>query len=92
MVRVKWVLENNSIFQNAPGGAPTRGSFETRDQGYGPPLAVIPLGVSADDDIRIARIDPAMQDAFRPLVLDGMAESWGSIDESLNTHLDPHAV
>jgi GNAT superfamily N-acetyltransferase len=29
-----------------------------------------------------------MQDAFRSLVLDGMAERWGSFDESLNTDLD----
>jgi GNAT superfamily N-acetyltransferase len=29
-----------------------------------------------------------MQEAFRLLVLDGMAERWGSVDESLNTDLD----
>ena len=29
-----------------------------------------------------------MQDAFRTLVLDGMAERWGAVDESLNTDLD----
>jgi len=29
-----------------------------------------------------------MQDAFRLLVLDGMAERWGSVDESLNADLD----
>ena len=33
-------------------------------------------------------VDHAMQDAFRLLVLDGMAERWGSVDESLNTDLD----
>lgn len=37
--------------------------------------------------IRIERFDPAMQDAFRTLVLDGMAERWGAVDESLNTDL-----
>ena len=36
----------------------------------------------------IARFDHAMQDAFRLLVLDGMAERWGSLDASLNTDLD----
>jgi ribosomal protein S18 acetylase RimI-like enzyme len=46
------------------------------------------LKVSAGDDIRIARFDRAMQDAFKWLVLDGMAERWGSVDESLNTDLD----
>jgi GNAT superfamily N-acetyltransferase len=45
-------------------------------------------GVSAEDDIRIVRFDHAMQDAFRLLVLDGMAERWVSVDESLNTDLD----
>jgi ribosomal protein S18 acetylase RimI-like enzyme len=29
-----------------------------------------------------------MQDAVRRLVLDGMAERWGVVDESLNTDLD----
>lgn len=29
-----------------------------------------------------------MQDAFRTLVLDGIAERWGAVDESLNTDLD----
>jgi GNAT superfamily N-acetyltransferase len=29
-----------------------------------------------------------MKEAFRLLVLDGMAERWGSVDESLNTDLD----
>ena len=81
------MLRNSSMSQT-PGGAPSRWCFDTRDQGYGPPLAVIPLGVNTDDDIRIARFDPAMQDAFRPPVLDAMAESWGLIDESLNTDLD----
>jgi GNAT superfamily N-acetyltransferase len=34
-----------------------------------------------------------MQEAFRVLVLDGMAERWGWVDESLNTdlnHIDSH--
>jgi len=44
--------------------------------------------VTAGDDIRIEHFDPAMQDAFRTLVLDGMAERWGAVDESLNTDLD----
>ena len=33
-----------------------------------------------------------MQDAFRDLVLDGMAERWGSVDESLNPDLDDIAT
>lgn len=37
--------------------------------------------------IRIEHFDPAMQDAFRTPVLDGMAERWGAVDESLNTDL-----
>jgi len=44
--------------------------------------------VSAGNDIRTARFDHGMQDAFRLLVLDGMTERWGSVDESLNTDLD----
>jgi GNAT superfamily N-acetyltransferase len=44
--------------------------------------------VSAEADIRIVRFDHAMQDQFRTLVLDGMAERWGSVDQSLNTDLD----
>jgi GNAT superfamily N-acetyltransferase len=44
--------------------------------------------VSGRDDIRIARFELAMQEAFRLLVLDGMAERWGSVDESLNPDLD----
>jgi hypothetical protein len=46
------------------------------------------LHVSAGGDIRIARFDHPMQDAFRLLVLDGMAERWGPVDESLNADLD----
>jgi hypothetical protein len=46
------------------------------------------LRVSAGNDLRIERFDPSMQDAFRALVLDGMAERWGAVDESLNTDLD----
>lgn len=44
--------------------------------------------MSAGEDIRIERFDPTRQDAFRTLVLDGMAERWGVVDESLNTDLD----
>ena len=33
-----------------------------------------------------------MQDAFSDLVLDGMAERWGSVDESLNPDLDDIAT
>ncbi len=44
--------------------------------------------MSAGNDLRIERFDPSMQDAFRALVLDGMAERWGAVDESLNTDLD----
>jgi len=44
--------------------------------------------VGAGGDIRIAHFDRAMQDAFRWLVLDGMAERWGSVDDSLNPDLD----
>jgi GNAT superfamily N-acetyltransferase len=48
--------------------------------------------VSAGNDIRIERFDPAMQDAFRMLVLDGMAERWEAVDESLNPDLDAIAT
>jgi len=48
--------------------------------------------VSAEDEIRIERFDSAMQDAFRTLVLDGMAERWGAVDETLNTDLDDIAA
>ena len=44
--------------------------------------------VSLGDDIRIAHFDPEMQESFRLLVLDGMAERWGVVDESLNADLD----
>ena len=43
---------------------------------------------AAGTDIRIERFDPALQDAFRALVLDDMAERWGAVDESLNNDLD----
>jgi GNAT superfamily N-acetyltransferase len=33
--------------------------------------------------IRIDRFNPLMQDAFRSLVLDGMAQRWGSADPTL---------
>jgi GNAT superfamily N-acetyltransferase len=46
------------------------------------------LRVNAGTDIRIERFAADMQDAFRTLVLDGMAERWGAVDESLNTDLD----
>ena len=46
------------------------------------------LRVNAGNDIRIECFDPAMQDAFRTLVLDGMAERWAAVDESLNLDLD----
>lgn len=39
------------------------------------------------NDIRIVNFDSAMQDVFRSLVLEGMAERWGTIDESLNPDL-----
>ena len=41
-----------------------------------------------EDQIRIVPFDPAFQDAFRLLVLDGMAERWGTVDASLNPDLD----
>lgn len=44
--------------------------------------------MGAEDDIRIARFDYAMQGAFKSLVLEGMAERWGWVDESLNTDLN----
>jgi GNAT superfamily N-acetyltransferase len=44
--------------------------------------------VGVEDDIRIVPFDPAFQDAFRLLVLDGMAERWGAVDASLNSDLD----
>jgi GNAT superfamily N-acetyltransferase len=46
------------------------------------------LKMSAGSDIRIERFNPAMQDAFRTLVLNGMAERWGVVDESLNADLN----
>ena len=33
-----------------------------------------------------------MQDAFRTLVLDGMAERWGDVDQTLNADLDDIAT
>jgi ribosomal protein S18 acetylase RimI-like enzyme len=50
------------------------------------------LGVDAVGDVRIAQFDPSMQDAFRVLVLDGMAERWGAVDASLNPDLDDVAT
>jgi GNAT superfamily N-acetyltransferase len=44
------------------------------------------------DDFKIDRFNSSMQDAFRTLVLDGMAEHWGSVDVSLNTDLDDVAT
>jgi GNAT superfamily N-acetyltransferase len=44
--------------------------------------------VSAEGDVRIVAFEQEFQDAFRRLVLDGMAERWGIVDESLNTDLD----
>ena len=46
------------------------------------------LGVGVEVDIRIVPFDPSFQDAFRQLVLDGMAERWGMVDASLNRDLD----
>jgi hypothetical protein len=46
------------------------------------------LGVGLEDQIPIVPFDPAFQDAFRLLVLDGMAERWGTVDASLNPDLD----
>ena len=43
--------------------------------------------MSTGSDLRIERFDLTMQDAFRDLVLDGMAERWGVVDASLNTDL-----
>jgi len=44
--------------------------------------------MSSTDDLRIAFFNPAMQQAFRLMVIEGMAERWGSLDESLNSDLD----
>jgi GNAT superfamily N-acetyltransferase len=44
--------------------------------------------VGVEDYIRIVPFGPAFQDAFRLLVLDGMAERWGTVDASLNPDLD----
>lgn len=44
--------------------------------------------MDVENDIRIVPFDPAFQDAFRRLVLDGMAERWGKVDSSLNADLD----
>ena len=49
-------------------------------------------GVNTGSDIQIAPFDHAMQNAFRSLVLEGMAERWGSVDESLNTDLNDIAA
>jgi GNAT superfamily N-acetyltransferase len=46
------------------------------------------LVVSVGDGIRIVPFNPAFQDAFRLLVLDGMAERWGEVDPSLNADID----
>jgi GNAT superfamily N-acetyltransferase len=44
--------------------------------------------VGVEDNIRIVPFDPAFQGAFRMLVLEGMAERWGTVDASLNPDLD----
>jgi ribosomal protein S18 acetylase RimI-like enzyme len=38
--------------------------------------------------LRIEPFRPPMQSAFRQLVLDGLAEHWGEVDESLNPDLE----
>jgi hypothetical protein len=45
------------------------------------------LEVDASGALRIAHFRPSMQEAFQWLVLDGLAERWGSVDESLNPDL-----
>jgi GNAT superfamily N-acetyltransferase len=44
--------------------------------------------VGVEDNLRIVPFDPAFQGAFRMLVLEGMAERWGTVDASLNPDLD----
>jgi GNAT superfamily N-acetyltransferase len=45
------------------------------------------LEVDASGALRIAHFRPSMQEAFQWLVLDGLAERWGSVDEFLNPDL-----
>jgi GNAT superfamily N-acetyltransferase len=42
--------------------------------------------------IRITDFRPEMQDAFRALILAGMSERWGSVDDSLNADINDIAV
>ena len=44
--------------------------------------------MSTEDNIRIVVFEHAFQEAFRLLVLEGMADRWGMVDESLNPDLD----
>jgi ribosomal protein S18 acetylase RimI-like enzyme len=44
------------------------------------------------DDVVIAPFEAAQQDAVRALVLAGLAERWGTIDQSLNADLDDLAA
>lgn len=40
------------------------------------------------DAVQIESFRPAWQSCFRELVLDGLAEHWGEVDDSLNPDLD----
>jgi hypothetical protein len=62
--------------------------FARRPESESPRVLCNALEVNEGYDIRIARFDHSMQDAFRLLVLDGMAERWGSVDNALNADLD----
>jgi len=42
--------------------------------------------------LRIEPFRPPLQSVFRQLVLDGLAEHWGEVDESLNPDLDDVAL
>lgn len=87
MVRVKWVLGNNSIFQNAPGEAPSCRSCIAGSK-RAIRMSSSALTPKGSQPTAVGVSDPWYRSAFGPLMLDGMAESWGSIDESLNTDLD----
>ena len=75
----RWMPRTDAKCPRSPEWGVTLRRSRARDAGY---FVCNALKVSAGDDIRIARFDDAMQDAFRLLVLDGMAERWGSVDES----------
>jgi GNAT superfamily N-acetyltransferase len=48
--------------------------------------------MDGDGAFRIADFRPEMQDTFRALILAGMSDRWGSVDDSLNADLNDIAA